>query len=112
LVLKTDRAKIAADADDLAFVEVQVVDKDGQACPLADNLVRFTLTGPATIAGLDNGDPINHEPFKGDRHKVFHGLGLAVLQAAREPGHFTLRAESEGLDPAEIALESVAPATK
>ena len=112
LLLKADRAKIAADGDDLAFVEVQVVDKDGLVCPLADNLVRFTVTGPAAIAGLDNGDPIDHESFKGDRHKVFHGLGLVVLEAARQPGRFTLRAESDGLAPAEIALEGVVSAAK
>ncbi|MGD0897178.1 MAG: beta-galactosidase GalB [Thermoguttaceae bacterium] len=107
LVLKPDRAKIAADGDDLSFVEVQVVDKEGRVCPSADHLVRFKLDGGASIAGVDNGDPTNHEPFKADRHKVFHGLGLVVVKATRTPGKAMLRAESEGLEAADVVIESM-----
>jgi beta-galactosidase len=106
LVLKPDRARIAADGDDLSFVTVQVVDKDGRVCPLADHLVRFRLGGEATIAGVDNGDPTNHESFKASRHKVFHGLGLVVVKATQTAGKITLRAESEGLEAADAAIES------
>jgi beta-galactosidase len=106
VLLKADRAKIAADGEDLAFVEVRVIDRRGRVCPDADALVRFRLSGPGVLAGVDNGDPINHESFKADRHKVFHGLGLAVVKAGRTPGEITLRAEAEGLEPARIVLES------
>jgi hypothetical protein len=37
---------------------------------------------------------------------VFHGLGLVVIEGQRTPGRMTLRAEAEGLEPAEINLES------
>ena len=106
LVLKPDRAKISADGDDLSFVEVQVVDKEGRVCPTADHLVRFKLGGEAAIAGVDNGDPIDHESFKADRHKVFHGLGLVVVKGTQTPGRITLRAESEGLEAADAVMES------
>ena len=61
---------------------------------------------PATIAGTDNGDPIDHESFQSDRRKAFHGLALVVVKPARTPGRITLRAEAEGLEAAEIILES------
>ena len=60
------------------------------------------------IAGLDNGDPTDHESFQGDRHKVFHGLGLVVVQTTRTAGRITLHAEADGLAPAETAVESAA----
>jgi beta-galactosidase len=107
LVLRPDRTKFLADGDDLSYVEVRVVDAQGVVCPAASNLVRFRLSGPATIAGVDNGDPINHEPFKADKHTVFHGLGLVVVNASRRPGKITLRAQTEGLEPAEVSLETV-----
>ncbi len=75
-----------------------MVDEHGVVCPAAGNLVRFRLSGSATIAGVDNGDPINHEPFKADKHKVFHGLGLVVVGAGRTPGKIKLRAEADGLE--------------
>jgi hypothetical protein len=55
------------------------------------------------------GDPINHEPFKVDRHKAFHGLGLAVVKATCTAGQITVRAEAKGLPAAEIALTSSSP---
>ena len=52
--------------------------------PRASDMVQFHLSGPASIAGVDDGNPICHEPFKGDKHSVFHGLGLCVVRSARE----------------------------
>ena len=79
LELKADRSTISADGDDLSYVTVKVVDKDGHVCPNADNKITFAVSGPVTIAGLDNGDPINHEAFQATEHKAFHGLTLAIL---------------------------------
>ena len=86
---------------------VRVVDGDGLVCPNAAQLVRFHFDGPATIAGLDNGDPTNHEPFQGNRHKVFHGLGLVVVQAARSAGGMTLHTRPTVWSRPRIALTSV-----
>ncbi|MGA2032967.1 MAG: glycoside hydrolase family 2 TIM barrel-domain containing protein [Thermoguttaceae bacterium] len=106
LLLTADRPRIAADGEDLAFVQVRVTDADGRLCPGAEQLVRFQIEGPGTIAGVDNGDPTDHESFQADRHKVFHGLGLAVVKASRAVGRISLRARAAGLEPAEIVIES------
>jgi beta-galactosidase len=106
LVLLPDRKKIHADGEDLSFVTVQVVDEKGSVCPGAGEIVQYKVTGPAKIAGVDDGNPICHEPFQADKHSVFHGLGLCVLKADREPGTITLRAEATGLEPAEMTIES------
>ncbi len=112
LVLRPDRANFVSDGEDLSFVEVRVVDDQGLVCPGASDLVRFHLSGPATIAGVDNGDPINHEPFKADKHQVFHGLGLVVVNAGRSPGKIKVRAKADGLEGAEALLETIDPKTK
>ena len=104
LVLLPDHAKIHADGEDLSFVTVKVVDDNGVVCPGAHDMVQFHLSGPATIAGVDDGNPICHEPFKGDKHSVFHGLGLFVVKAGREAGAITVRTEAKGLEPAEVTL--------
>ena len=91
LVLQPDREKFRCDGDDLSFVAVRVVDDQGVVCPGANHLVRFHVGGPATIAGVDNGDPTNHESFKADKHTVFHGMGLVVLSSGHKPGTIALR---------------------
>ena len=79
--LSADRNSIHADGDDLSYITAKILDSNGHICPNADNELHFTLTGAADIAGLDNGDPINHESFQGTDHKAFHGLGLAILRS-------------------------------
>ncbi len=106
LVLLPDREKIHADGDDLSFVTIQVVDEHGVVCPGAADMVQFHLAGPASIAGVDDGNPICHEPFKADKHSVFHGLGLCVVKAGREAGAITLRADAKGLASAEVTIHS------
>ena len=39
-----------------------------------------TFPGRPRLQGVDDGNPICHEPFKGDKHSVFHGLGLCVVE--------------------------------
>ena len=104
LVLSPDRKQLHADGEDLSYVEVKILDKDGNLCPNADNAVAFSIDGPGVIAGVDNGDPTNHEPFKGRSHKAFHGLGLAVIQAGREAGEVRLKASADGLESATTTI--------
>jgi beta-galactosidase len=62
LKLSPDRPAIHADGEDVGVVTVAVVDAQGRFVPMADNLVRFELSGPGKILGVGNGDPSCHEP--------------------------------------------------
>ena len=106
IVLTADRNAIRADGSDLSFVTVKVLDKNGVVVPNADNLVRFQLTGPASIAGVDNGSETSMESFKADHRKAFNGLCLAIIQSKEAPGRITLKATSEGLEGAAVVIVS------
>ena len=94
------------DDDALAYIEVEIVDKDGNLCPYSENLVNFELEGDsASIAGTDNGNPVSMERFKDDRRKAFYGKCLVVLQAEK-PGRTVLKATSAGLEPDEIVFRT------
>ncbi len=101
-----DRARIAGDGLDLSFLKVTVLDKDGNVCPDADTELHFALQGTsARIAGLDNGDATNHEPFQGTQHKAYHGLALAVLRSRPGTvGPVTLTVSADGLPPASATV--------
>jgi len=104
IILQADRSHIKATGKDLSFITVKIVDERGDIVPYADNLVKFELTGDATIAGVDNGDPVSHEPFKAYQRKAFHGLALAVVQGTVKPGQVTLKATSDGLASSSIYI--------
>ncbi len=106
LRLVPDRASLAGDGDDAQPVTVEVVDAQGRVVPTAEPLVKFALTGPGAIIGLNNGDPTNHEPEKGNQHKVFHGLAQVIVQSGLGgQGKLTLRATSEGLTTGETVID-------
>jgi beta-galactosidase len=109
IVAVADRARIAAGERDLSFIKVSILDKDGNLCPDADPELQFELTGQAaTIAGLDDGDPTNHESFQGTQHKAFHGLALAILKShADDTGGVTLKISSQGLESATVKINVV-----
>jgi beta-galactosidase len=112
LVLSPDRNSIHADGDDLSFVTVRIEDKDGNLCPLADNMVRFKLSGPGSIAGVDNGNAASVEPFQADYRKAFSGLALLIVRSQPgQEGAIRVAATSEGLQPSETVITATRTVT-
>jgi len=109
LALKVDRATIAADGRDLAFVEVDVVDAQGVVVPQASDKVDFALSGPGSIAGLDNGNSVSHESYKGTSRSVFSGKAMAIVQSTTTPGSITLDASSGALKGASVTITTSMP---
>lgn len=103
--LTADRNSIKADGTDLSFVTVEIVDKDGNLCPNADNLVRFNVSENGFIAGVDNGNQISLEKFKASERKAFYGKCLVIVQNKNETGYIKLKAFAEGLKSAEIDID-------
>jgi beta-galactosidase len=106
IALTADRKIIASGGDDLSFVTVKVLDKNGNLVPDAANLVRFEVTGGGSIAGVDNGNETSMESFKDNKRKSFNGLCLAVIRAANTKGNIVLKATSAGLQTAQITIIS------
>ena len=107
LLAEADRSTIAADGLDLSFVTIAIVDQDGVLAPRADSRVRFSVEGPGEIVATDNGDPTSFESFQSRERNAFNGLCLAIVRGqAGRTGTITLRAESEGLVEARIAIRA------
>lgn len=105
--LTPDRSEINADGTDLSYVLAEVVDKDGNVCPWADNQIFFEVDGPAFNAGVDNGSPISLERFKDNKRRAFYGKAMLIVQNdGGKTGTTTVRATSEGLAPAETTITS------
>jgi beta-galactosidase len=104
--LVADRETIKADGEDLCFVTVRIVDRQGKLCPLADNLVSFKVEGEGEVACVGNGNPISHEPYQARQRRVFHGLCLVVVRSTRREGGIKLKATSEGLLDEQILLQT------
>ncbi|MDM7925951.1 MAG: glycoside hydrolase family 2 TIM barrel-domain containing protein [bacterium] len=104
--LTPDRSRISADGQDLSFVTVEITDAEGTVRPDAGHRLRFRIDGPGVIAGVDNGNGKDPDPYSGTERNAFHGRALVVVRSAREAGKIRLEAGSEGLSSATITLHS------
>jgi beta-galactosidase len=105
--LTPDRSELNATGDDLSYLLVEAYDREGNICPLADNLVNFKLKGPAEITGVGNGNPRSHEPFVADYRKLFNGKAMLIVRTQNgQPGKIEIVASSEGLKAAKASLIS------
>ena len=104
--LSVDRTTIAANGKDLAFVTVSVVDKDGNLCPMADNLIEFSVTGAGHYRAGANGNSVSLELFHEPKMRVFSGMMTAIVESNDTPGTITLTARAKGLKSAKIVIKS------
>ncbi len=102
--LTPDRSSIAADGKDLSFITVEIVDKDGNLCPLADNEVTFAVSGAGRNEGVDNGSPVSLERFKADHRKAMAGKALLIVRNNGDKGAISVKATSPGLNDASVNL--------
>ena len=82
------------------FITAEVVDKDGNLCPWADDEIHFIYEGEGGILGTDNGCQTSMERFTSPKRKAFFGKCLVV---ATGPGSIT--AKSATLNPAWIDVK-------
>ena len=93
-----------ADGADLALVQVEVVDAQGRRCPLANDLIHFTLDGPAEWRGGIAQGPDNY--ILSEDLPVECGVNRVLLRSHTRFGRIVLKAEAKGLQPAELALST------
>ncbi len=82
---------LQADGNDLAFVTVSLVDKNGTLIPNAQDQLAFEVSGAGNFRGVCNGDATSLEPFTQPTMKLFNGQLVVVVQAAKHAGTLTMK---------------------
>lgn len=93
-----------ADGADLVLLQVEVVDVEGNRCPLANDLIHFTVEGPAEWRGGIAQGPDNY--ILSEKLPVECGVSRALLRSSVTAGKVVVRAEAEGLASASLELVS------
>jgi len=105
--LIADRTKIKVSRNDLSYVTVEVVDEQDRVVPHAEIPIQFSVSGDGEIAAVGSGDPADMSSFKGNSKKTFRGRCLVILRPKGKSGEIVLRAEANGLQPAEIRVQTI-----
>ena len=86
----TQAPNLKSDGQDLAFVTVSLVDKNGTLIPDATDQLDFEVSGAGTFKAVCNGDATSLEVFTEPTMKLFAGQLVVVCQAGKEKGQLTL----------------------
>ena len=102
LTARTGPNGLRADGADVALVDVEVVDAEGNRCPVALNMINFTTSGPAEWRGGIAQGPDNYILSKS--LPVENGVNRVVIRSTTKAGRVVVSAAAEGLKPASVEI--------
>lgn len=102
-----DRTQLAADGQDLSYIQLQLMDKYGVPVPHKDLVIRGSIEGEGRLVGLINNDLRRTTPFTSTEDRTHFGRAFAIVQTTRRAGHIRLRLDVEGFSqPVYVDLEA------
>lgn len=103
--LVADRSRINADLNDLAYVKIEIVDKEGNIVPDANLPVTIEYSGNGAVIASGNAAPDDMESFRSLTPKTFRGKALAILQPDGKAGKMQVKVSADGLKAAQIIID-------
>ena len=107
MCISSNKTTLLANNEDIALLELTIVDKNGVPVPDAGNEITVEVTGPAMLIGIDNGNQSDVNPFKTNNRKAFQGKSLITIQATAAKGPVKIKLHSAGLKPAEYSIQAI-----
>lgn len=105
LVVSSNRQHLVANGDDLAYITVQVADKDGNIVPTDNRKVKFSVSGAGTFEATANGDATSLMPFQNPEMDLFSGAATAIVRSGENEGVLTFTASAKGVKPAKLSIQ-------
>ncbi|MFV0471360.1 MAG: glycoside hydrolase family 2 TIM barrel-domain containing protein [Paludibacteraceae bacterium] len=106
IVLKTDRNKIKADGKDIAFINVKIVDKEGNFCPVQTDEITIKVSGAGKYNSMANGNAADLTPFQSTKMKLFSGQLTALVKSLEKKGKIQVEAYAKGVKSDKIIIDS------
>ena len=104
--LTPDRSVLKADGEDLCYLNVSLVDKDGNPVPADSRLVNVKVSGAGSFKAIANGDPTCLEPFQKPQMHLFSGQLTVLIQSSEAPGEITVEVSGKGVRKAELIIKT------
>ena len=107
LVATPERTRLASDGEDVGYVTLKVVDKDGNLCPTAKIPVTVSVSGAGRFLAVENGDETDFTWLRDPSRRTFNGLLSALVVATPgATGKISVTFTAEGLAPATALLDA------
>ena len=107
LSASADRQAISADGEDLSYITVSVLDRNGNPVPDADRAVKVKVRGKSVrFRAVANGDPTCLESFQKPEMHLFSGKLTVIVQSTGKAGNSTVILKSKGLKRTRIRISA------
>lgn len=106
LTVSPDNSNWKADGMDLQHVRVYAVDKKGRRVPMAQDELRFSVEGDASIVAVSSGNHQSDELNATDHRKLYNGSALVILRAGKTAGEVVLKTEADGYKTVKTKLQT------
>jgi beta-galactosidase len=104
--LAPDRTALTAAFGDLAYITVEIVDKDGMVVKHAGQEVTFEVSGAGELVAVGTADGTSEELYTDKKRKAFEGRLMVVVRSNGAAGDICLKASAEGLEGAEVRIHA------
>ena len=105
LVLSANRDTLTANGDDLAYITIQVADKEGNIIPTDNRRIEFAVKGAGTFEATANGDPTCTLSFQEPVMDLFSGAATAIVRSGNESGNLIFTAKAKGVKPTTLIIQ-------
>lgn len=95
--LTSDGNKLTAGEEDVCFVTVELVDKEGIRVQDAEQELRFEVKGAATLVATGSADLKDTVSYTASTRKTYKGMAMAVVRAKAKGGKATLIVTGNGI---------------
>lgn len=95
--LTANKQEMKADGHDLIYVEIEILDANGNLVPDAELNLKAELTGDAVLAGFGSGNPITEDDYTDDMTASYRGRAMAILRSDYSKGEAQLVIASDTL---------------
>ncbi len=91
-----DRTVLQADGEDVAQIEVTVVDKNGNWTPHASDRIEACVEGAATLLGIESGDQSDNTAYSLPQRRAYCGRLLVYVRATEQGGPIRVTLRTAG----------------
>ncbi|MBQ2105215.1 MAG: DUF4982 domain-containing protein, partial [Bacteroidales bacterium] len=103
--LTPESQSMKAEGKDVAFVVIEVVDRNGRVCPDAQVDVSVAASGGA-VQAVGSANLEDTGSYADAQHTTWKGRALAVVRSSGKPGKCKLTVSAPGLKKATLTLTS------